>query len=143
MVETNSRERMAAVRGWLEAVPGVRWVAGNETGGADLFAKVQASRAGGGEAEDEGAGAESMGGPEEVLRSVLDRHYRKWVDEALPMFGGRTPRQMAKVDAKAVARAIWEISNPPDGAPRYDADWMYEELGVARLGGGEFRPGVG
>lgn len=76
-----------------------------------------------------------------IVQRLMETHDRKWIDESLPMFGGRSPRQMAKVDPDAVSRSIWEICNRPPGV-RYDASWMCEELAVRRLGHDRFEPGL-
>ncbi len=104
-----------------------------------LLARAKAARAAGRKpAEPEVPEAEQQ----RAVQQLMEAHYRKWVDEPLPMFAGRSPRQMAKVDPDAVSRSIWEICNGPPGV-RYDASWMYDELGVRRFGQGRFRPGVG
>lgn len=131
-----SREQIGRGRSLLESIAGVEFVAVSETDPRELLGQDEADA---GEAPGEVPGVD-LG--DEVVQQMLDRHYRKWVDEPVPMFGGRTPRQMAKVDPEAVAREIWSISHGPKGGPQYDADWMYAELGVRRLGGGPFEAGV-
>lgn len=139
-VEANSRERAAMVRTLLEAVPGVRYLKGTETTGVELMARARQRAA------QEAPRTEESPLPDgelaEVMARLLDQHYRKWVDSPLPMFSGRTPRQMASIDPAAVSRAIWDIAQPRGGAPAYDADWMYGELGVPRLGAGPFEAGI-
>lgn len=79
---------------------------------------------------------------ETVISRELDRYYRAWVDERIPAFGGRTPREMAKVDPEAVSRMLWTLENPKDPKVKFEMGWMYRELGVRRLGSGSFEAGV-
>lgn len=135
VLKVSSRERLDRARSVLESIAGVEFVAVTETD------PRQAEDQDDDESDDTAAPALDVD-REEVVRQAMDRHYRKWVDESVPMFGGRTARQMAKIDPAAVSRAIWSIIHGANGGLRYDASWMYAELGVPRLGEGPFEAGV-
>jgi SEC-C motif-containing protein len=75
----------------------------------------------------------------EVIGAYLERHYRKWVDTALPALGGRTPREAASLKSlrpKLIA-LLKGMENAAErqrreGRPAYDFAWMWEELGLER-----------
>ena len=82
--------------------------------------------------------------PEEARRIIhenLDRHYRKQLDEPIPMLGNVTPRKAVKTARGREKLVAWlkrlenqmaqhESSEPMAG---YDVAWLWEELGVADL----------
>ena len=82
--------------------------------------------------------------PEEKQRIIhenLDRHYRKQLDEPIPVLGNVTPRQAAK-DAESREKLIaWlkRLENhlsqhePTEPMAGYDVAWLWEELGVTDL----------
>lgn len=80
--------------------------------------------------------------PEEIERDVvanfLDSHYRRTLDEAVPMLGGQTPRKAAGSAAGKRKLVEWLkfLENArAHSAPgqSYDFGWMWEELGIADL----------
>ncbi len=85
--------------------------------------------------------AESLLDPTEqaaVIRQVLDEHYRKVIDEPVPVLDGRTPRQAVETEAgreqvvewlKTLENAEWHRTRSEGGEP-YDAGWMWRELGL-------------
>ncbi len=141
-LETRSRgyDEQASQR--LCTVPGVRWMGTDEESAQEMMERLRNEDP----ADDDETTSPDLADhhPElrEAMAKMLDKHYRSWIDEPVPMFGGRTPRQMAKIDPQAVAREIWSICHPRGGAPHYDASWMYAELGVPAPDPGRFRPGV-
>jgi hypothetical protein len=74
----------------------------------------------------------------EVLNRIKEAHYRRTLDEPVPMLGDRTPRECArsKQGRKKLANWIKEIENgelrqaASTGVPAYDVSWMWRELGV-------------
>lgn len=140
-LETLSRERAARGREILEGVPGVHLVESKER---DVRAPSPRGKKAGSSAKRRQSSEVEIPLEDQarLMKDALDRHYRKWLDQPIPMFHGRTPRQVAKVDPETISREIWTIAHPRNGMPPYDADWMYAELGVPKLGEGRFEPGV-
>lgn len=74
----------------------------------------------------------------EAFNRVKESHYRRTLDEPVPMLGNRTPHECArsKQGRKKLAKWIKEIENGElrqaagTGVPPYDASWMWRELGV-------------
>lgn len=82
--------------------------------------------------------------PEEearILAEVLERHYRKTLDDVVPVLGNMTPRQAVRTAAGRRAVAAWlkQIENTTAGLVRakgtlpFSFDWMWDELGIAGL----------
>jgi hypothetical protein len=75
---------------------------------------------------------------EAVLRQLKDAHYRRVLDEPVPMLGDRTPRECARTRAGRARLVRWlkELENgeqhgaAASGQPAYDVTWMWEELGL-------------
>jgi hypothetical protein len=135
-LEVNSRERFDRVVAKLRKAAGAELVRLDKVSGTKLMARAR-SRSRGRSRRGEIAPKALA----EMRQQALDAHYRAWIDEPVPMFGGRTPRAMAKVDPAAVAREIWKTCHG-ESRVRYDARWMYAELGVPPLGEGTFTAGV-
>ena len=76
------------------------------------------------------------------MRRALHAHVCNWLDQPLAAFDGRTPRAMAAIEPQAVAALLWKFENHPDPELRYDAGWIYAELGLPRHGAGPFTAGV-
>ncbi len=76
-----------------------------------------------------------------VIHESLDRHYRKQLDEPIPMLGDVTPRQAAKSAEGREKLVAWlkRLENhmaqhePTEPMADYDVAWLWEELGVADL----------
>jgi NADPH:quinone reductase-like Zn-dependent oxidoreductase len=74
----------------------------------------------------------------EAFNRIKEAHYRRTLDEPVPMLGNRTPRECArtKPGRKKLASWIKEIENGElrqavgTGVPPYDVSWMWRELGV-------------
>ncbi len=75
----------------------------------------------------------------EILQAFYDQHYRSWVDEPLPILGGRTPREAARLKTwrprvidllKSLERDQAHAAR--QGEPAYDVGWIWEELGLPR-----------
>jgi hypothetical protein len=74
----------------------------------------------------------------EALNRIKEAHYRRTLDEPVPMLGNRTPRECArtKPGRKKLANWIKEIENSElrqaagSGVPPHDVGWMWRELGV-------------
>jgi hypothetical protein len=74
----------------------------------------------------------------ELIRNMMDQHYRQIVDEPLPMLGNKTPRQCArsKKDRPKVIERLKYLENSEQHrtagqheAP-YDFSWIWEELNL-------------
>lgn len=79
--------------------------------------------------------------PEEaarVMMELLDRHYRRVIDEPLPAVGNIPPREAVRTveGRQKVIGWLKSLENGEghrarkDGTPRYDFSWMWRELGV-------------
>jgi len=79
--------------------------------------------------------------PEEaarVMRELLDRHYRRVIDEPLPALGNLPPREAVRTPEGRQKVIGWlkNLENgegrraKKDGTPPYDFSWMWCELGV-------------
>jgi hypothetical protein len=82
--------------------------------------------------------------PDEERRLVhaqLDLHYRRRLDEPIPMLGDISPRKAAKTAKGRAKIASWlkflenraAQQDPGDPMADYDLTWLWEELGVADL----------
>lgn len=133
VLETTSRARDARGRGWLaDVAPGLATYRATEL---ETVAQVMARRRDAPPIEP----APSI--PPDVKarleREMMDRHYRKWLDEPIPALDGATPRQAA---ASRTLRAklrdlLREMENRYQraerrGGPAYDSAWIREELGI-------------
>lgn len=75
-----------------------------------------------------------------AMHSYLDDHYRRTLDDPLPILGGRTPRQAAKTKKGRQEVVDWlkqleNIEHRKAGRQRqraYDTTWIWEELGIER-----------
>jgi hypothetical protein len=140
-VEANSVERGTRGRELVERLAGSA-VRHRGTTHEDMRRKVM-----------EGVTARALGRSDEVSEpaaTALDpdveealvtehyaRHYRAWVDDAVPALDGRTPREAAKsADLRArvedLIRGIEGMYERAlkDGQPAYDPSWMWAELGL-------------
>ena len=75
----------------------------------------------------------------ELLHTVLKQHYRRVLNEPIPMLGGISPREAARSDAGRKKLVAWlkelesgaaghrAVGNP---LGTYDFGWMWAELGV-------------
>jgi len=75
-----------------------------------------------------------------VMKRFLDDHYRKWLDDKLPMLGGKTPREAARdFDGRERLVAVLkdlenlEARRKRDTGFGYDTLWLWRELGIEHL----------
>lgn len=76
-----------------------------------------------------------------AVHEVASRHYRKTLEEPVPMLDGESPRQAVRSAKGRIAVADWlkgfEQMNArlpkDDPMHAYDFGWMWEELGIADL----------
>jgi hypothetical protein len=74
------------------------------------------------------------------LRRMMEAHMESWVDEKLPILGGKTPRQAGRApDGREMVEALLlEMEGAARrGAPAVDVDKVRERLGLARGPGEE------
>jgi hypothetical protein len=73
---------------------------------------------------------------EDLVLDHLARHYRKWIDERVPMLDDKTPREAARDPARR--SKVEELIRGLEGMyerslktnqPAYDPSWMWAELG--------------
>ena len=93
----------------------------------------------------DGTSAASSGFPPEeerhIIHASLESHYRKQLDEPIPMLGDITPRQAAKTAKGREKLVAWlkRLENhmakhePSGPMADYDVAWLWEELGVSDL----------
>lgn len=137
VVETNSRERMAAALEELQAALGglvgeplIRY----ENAAAALKAP-RSSRGTMNELPPDAAGSMEL---VQVVHQFKEQHYRHTLDDKVPMLGNRTPRQCARDPKRRAQLVAWlkEIENGEQhqarasGQPPFDVRWMWRELGV-------------
>ncbi len=140
VIETNSRERMDRALAMLRPALGALVGAGL-TSHEDLVHALQqppSSRASTSARAPEPAPALDPAAMAEALNRVKEAHYRRTLDEPVPLLGNRTPRECArsKPGRKKIANWIKDIENGElrqaagTGVPPYDVSWLWRELGV-------------
>lgn len=136
VLECMSEERLEQGRALIEAAAGP-WLTHRADTLQDPWQAVAERGDRGGASAVPSSGLPQEQGAE-LVRSVLDRHYRTWPDEPLPALGGRTARDTVRTPAgrEEVAALLasmehLEARKPP--AQRYDFGWIWKELGVADL----------
>lgn len=75
---------------------------------------------------------------EQILGDALERHYRAWVDHALPILDGLTPREAA-AQPRMRSRIVSVLKDvelhharAQDAMGAYDPSWLWAELGLPR-----------
>jgi len=140
VIETNSRERMDRALALLRPALGALVGAGL-TSHEDLvhaLRQPRSSRASTRARAPEPAPDLDPAAMAEALNRVKEAHYRRTLDEPVPMLGNRTPRECArsKSGRKKLANWIKDIENGElrraagTGVAPYDVSWMWRELGV-------------
>jgi hypothetical protein len=140
VIETNSRERMdralAMLRPTLGALVGAGLTSHEDVVHALRQPRIQKTFAG--EPPPEPSAALDTAAMAEAFSRLKEAHYRRTLDEPVPMLGNRTPRECArsKQGRKKLANWIKEIENgelrqaASTGVAPYDVSWMWRELGV-------------
>lgn len=140
VIETNSRERMdralAMLRPALGALVGAELTSHEDV--VQALRQPRSSRASTRTAAPEPAPALDPATMAEAVNRLKEAHYRRTLDEPVPMLGNRTPRECArsKQGRKRLANWIKEIENGElrqaagTSVPPYDVSWMWRELGV-------------
>ena len=126
-VETNSEQRATAVRRTIEEACG------------DLIRHRSREQKDPLQSMDDGEPPEAAPEPAEeeqrLLREFKQQHYRKWLDEPIPLLGGKTPRQAARSRAgrKDLDLLLRHIEHgeaaQPEGS-RFDVSALRSELGL-------------
>jgi len=129
VVTVNSAERFKAARKWLEKLPGV------------AFESVRTRRWD--EAEKNRPLDERISPPKPValtpeiaasVQETLNEYYMGWLDERLPILGGKTPRQACRTEAgrQQVLTLVRTLPDPMGPSPiRVPREAMLRELGLA------------
>lgn len=140
VVDTNSRERMDRALAMLRPALGTL-VGEGLTSYEDITHALRqpaAKQASTRERRPEAPPAMDAASMAEAINRFKEAHYRRTLDEPVPMLGNRTPRECARTKAgrKRLASWIKEIENgelrqaaDSEAAP-YDVTWMWRELGV-------------
>ncbi len=142
MLEANSAERGERGRALIETLAG-ETVAHRGTSHEDLTQKLREAFRSGRAGEDLPSGDRDAAGEEipfevqeDLVLDHLARHYRKWIDEKVPMLDDRTPREAARDPARR--SKVEELIRGLEGAyerslrmnqPAYDPSWMWADLG--------------
>ena len=131
--EVHSADRLAALRSWLDALPGVEYRSSRSFSLKELLER-------GTPLDDRESPEDAVPIPEAAVAEVqatFDNYYMKWLDTPLPTFEGKTLRQLCRTpDGKRkAARLIRSMPNPggsmPITIPRqalFDALGIEEEL---------------
>lgn len=89
------------------------------------------------ESGDETDDTQAAEAAESVRMAYLERYYRAWVDQPVPLLDGRTPRQAAglKTQRHKVVDLIKGLENleahrARTGVAPYDCSWMWADLGL-------------
>lgn len=141
-LETNSEERCDEACDWLEEIPGVVFETVEELDYEEELAKQfppGARRPYEGKVEedvDEERDIELSDEGVDALNEMLRRHYMNWIDDPMPMFGGRTPREMCETEAgrRRVRHEIDAIPTPtssPGVKLHVPKEEMLRALGLA------------
>jgi hypothetical protein len=76
----------------------------------------------------------------QITERLLSTHYRKWLDDKLPVLGGKTPREAARDFAgrESLVALLKDLENIEARRARetgvtYDARWLWRELGIEHL----------
>jgi len=128
LLEVNSAGRLDRARAWLDSVPGLK------------FVKVASRPIEQALAEDapldDKLGRSKLGMTPEIttyLTEHLRKYYFGWLDTPVPMFDGKTPREMARTKAGR-ARVAAHIRGFPRGSDQVDmpvpVEEMLRELGI-------------
>lgn len=134
-VETNSRERMADVMPELQAALGALV-------GEPLIRYQTAEAALKEPRRAQAPPPDVASSPElaQMLQSFKQQHYRRTLDEKIPMLGNRTPRQCALDPKRRTQVVAWlkDLENGEQrqargsGQPPFDVQWMWQELGLTK-----------
>lgn len=136
-VEVNSEPRSRRVRREIESRlgTGVHFLCGTST---SPDKELAGSREHGPLAERPGE-EEPLDQPEvqEMLRHHLVSHYRAWIDQKIPVLGGKSPRQTVRSAdgrAKVEALLVGAERSGPLAEQGISLDFVREELGLPRDG---------
>jgi hypothetical protein len=142
VITTNSRQRAERARTKFGGLLGAR--VGEPTLETETPEEAMAKRKETPKTDGEAAPKLVLPPDEErrLVHACLDDHFRRTLDQGLPMLDGMTPRQAAKTTAGRAKVAIWlkylenQSSKRPDSDDplgTYDVGWLWTELGVAEL----------
>lgn len=128
VLSTNSAQRFATARAWLSKVPGVSFrdvrTETVEPGKQRPLDDKMASE------EEVELSPEELAGIQEHFR----QQYMDWLDHPLPMFNGKSPRQMCQTEAgrEQVRMLIRTIPEPAGNVPiKVPRQAMLKELGLS------------
>jgi hypothetical protein len=144
-VETNSDERAAKARKWLERIAGVRHEGTKRLSMEEAMRPPGTGEWGGAPASAREGGRDSSTTQEEsrvpMTKELLDlvvpqlrRQLLGWIDEKIPALGGRTPRQACKTEEgrTQVTRMI-QTMRDPGGNPELTRALDFEGVRRAML----------
>jgi len=131
-LQTMSKSRAERGRAWIESWAGdvVRHRGTTYVGVGDLPARAKA---------EPPRSASTL--PPEVeatlIQEAQDAHYREWLDQPIPMFDGRTPREAVRSRRlkPRVIDVLKTMENASErarraGSPSYDSRWLWDALAL-------------
>ncbi|MGO9604628.1 MAG: hypothetical protein ACLQAT_14785 [Candidatus Binataceae bacterium] len=136
MVEVNSEARADRCRAHLGELFGeLIGIPLTETQTVESAMEESRERAPSGKVEEPDIPREDV---ERIYHQVSDRHYRKVIEEPVPMIGNVSPREAARTPEGREKVVEWlkllennEAKRARDSAiPAYDATWIWRELGL-------------
>lgn len=136
-LDVNSAQRAERARALLD--PAIGSLVGEPVVESKTVEEIMASRpAGRKPTRPAGMSAEEE---RAILDETLERHYRALLDQPVPALDNMSPREAARTEEGREMLVDWlkglENSNaqqePGSAIARYDASWMWEELGVSDL----------
>ena len=124
LVDVNSQRRLERVREWMDRIPGVRYV-------RQRVHEIPTGRDAGPPEREPPPSAEVV----EAIRSQLESRYVATLDEPVPMFGGRTLRELARTPDGRSEAERWIRLLPPIRLPGGDTlspprERLRRELGL-------------
>ncbi len=137
VLETLSQKRTAAALAALQAILG-KLVGHGLTVHEDPFKTRAKTKPRGRTADPPALSPEDAASMASAIAQFKQQHYRRTLDENVPMLGNRTPRQCArtKQGRKQLVRWLKDLENSElrgahgTGVPPFDFAWMWQELGI-------------
>jgi hypothetical protein len=110
LVFANSAPRFEAVRTWLQALPGVRFVKVKRTDPKDAVKHRHEAPPDDRLRDTTPPSADAV----KILREAIENDAIEWLDRKVPMFGGKTPRQLCRTaQGRARVRTFINSWAPP------------------------------
>ena len=137
VLETLSHQRTEAALAALQSMLG-KLVGRGLTVHEDPFQALAQGKPRGGDSSPPEPSPDDAAAMASAVAQFKQQHYRRTLDEKVPMLGDRTPRQCArtKQGRKQLVRWLKDLENSElrqahgTGVPPFDFAWMWQELGI-------------